>query len=185
MYISAVQNSADIHTAFNFFDRFRLVNGQALHQPYILLTGQTANFLFVSGPVEFAVLKSFIQQEKSIILPQQNFQSVPASSTEKKCTIIEQIKVILLLHYSCKSVNGFPHIRMTADNVDIIGFQILQHCFSPLSSEYIIFSETSGGSMISIPFLRITMFSFGRTFGTTVSELVVPLSWITLSGTIS
>ena len=89
------------------------------------------------------------------------------------------------LHYSCKSVNGLPHIRMSADNVDIIGFQILQHCFSPLSSEYIIFSEASGGSMISIPFLRITFFFFGRPLGTTVSELVVPLSWIKLIGTIS
>ena len=36
-------------------------------------------------------------------------------------------------------------------------------CFSPLSSEYIIFSETSGGRMISISFLRITMFSFEQT----------------------
>jgi hypothetical protein len=60
---------------------------------------QITYFLFTARPFEFAVLKPFVQQKKSIILPQQNFQSVSASSAEQKCTIIGIVKKCAVREY--------------------------------------------------------------------------------------
>ena len=187
MCVSTVQNSADVNSAFYFFDSLGLVYWQALHKPYVLLTGQVTDFLLTSGPVEFSVFKPFVQQNKSVCFPQQHLKTVPAPAAEQKCTAWKKIKLVLLLDDGCKSVNGLPHIRMSADDVDIFSRQFLQHCCNPLSSASSVRSSVLCGSSISIPFLRMKIFSllwssdFSAAIGTSFVVGVVAI----LSGIIS
>lgn len=92
-----METSADIHTTLDLFDRFRLVNRKPLHQPDELLTGQVSDRLLILRPVESAILQTLVQQQESITLPEQNFETVSASAAEQKCTIGEQIQLELLL----------------------------------------------------------------------------------------
>ena len=88
----SVENSANIHAAFDLFYRFWLVDRKSLHQPYELLTAKISDLLLVAGPAEPSAFKSFVEQQKTVALPKQCFQTVSSSSAEQKQAILKIIK---------------------------------------------------------------------------------------------
>lgn len=66
----------------------------------VLLRGQQFGFRFTAQPLETAGLQALVQQQKSISLPVQCFDSVPVSATEQKQRIGEWIQMELLLNIS-------------------------------------------------------------------------------------
>ena len=49
-----------------------------------------------------------------------HLHTISAMTTEQKRAACEQVKLKLLLYKCRKSVNGLPHIRISADDVDIV-----------------------------------------------------------------
>ena len=64
--------------------RFWLLNRQSLHQPAELLWGQIAYFSLASRPLEAAVLKPLIQENKAVALPKESLDTVTPASAEQK-----------------------------------------------------------------------------------------------------
>ena len=154
-----MEKSAYIHTADYFFDCLWLVDRQSLREPYELLTSNIPDLLLIARPGEFPVFKTFIQQQKAVIFPQKYLHTISATTTEQKRTVCcEQVELKLLLYKCCQPVNGLPHIRMSADDVDIVSSQVFQHSFRPLSSVSRSLSDISAGISTSIPSLRTIIF---------------------------
>ena len=115
-----MEKSAYIHTAGYFFDCLWLVDRQSLREPDELFMGNIPDLLFIARPGEFPVFKTLIQQQKAVIFPSKHLHTISAPAAEQKRAACEQVKLKLLLYKRRKSVNGLPHIRMSADDVDIV-----------------------------------------------------------------
>ena len=62
-----------------------------------------------------------VQKDKSILLPIQALDPIPATSAKQKQCIREWVQVKLLLNQDRKTVDPFPQICVSAGNVDVIG----------------------------------------------------------------
>ena len=153
-----MEKSAYIHTAGYFFDCLWLIDRQSLREPDELFTGNIPDLLFIARPGKFSVFKTFIQQQKAVIFPYKHLHTISAPAAEQKRTACEQVKPKLLLYKCRKSVNRFPHIRMSADDVDIVSSLVFQHSFRPLNSVRRSSSDISCGISTSIPSLRTIIF---------------------------
>lgn len=91
------------------------------HEPVELLPGQLLYFQLISGPAEPALdFHAFIQQHKSVRLPEQSFDPVTTFSTEKIQGASPWIHMELFFYNSTQPVNGFPHIRSACYDIDFI-----------------------------------------------------------------
>ena len=102
----SVDNSANIHAAVDLFYRFWLVDRKFLHQPYELLTGEISDLLLVAGPAEPSAFKSFVEQQKTVTLPKQCFQTAFSSSADRVIvsffySLVEGRGVVGGYFYSC------------------------------------------------------------------------------------
>ena len=105
----------DFTRSFRRFECFWLFDFKTGHEPVKLLPGQLLYFQLISGPAESALdFHTFIQQHKSVRLPEQSFDPVTTFSTEKIQGASPWIHMELILYNSTQPVNGFPHIRSTA-----------------------------------------------------------------------
>ena len=64
--------------------------------------------------------KYLTKNNEAIRFTEQSFDPVPSSSTEKKESTGRRIHLELVFDNSAESVNGFPHISVAADNVDLL-----------------------------------------------------------------
>ena len=70
--------------SFRRFECFWLFDFKTGHEPVELLPGQLLYFQLISGPAESALdFHTFIQQHKSVRLPEQSFDPVTTFSTEE------------------------------------------------------------------------------------------------------
>ena len=61
-----------------------------------------------------------VDQNKAIRFTEQSFDPVPSSSTEKEESTGRRIHLKLVFDNGAESVNGFSHIRIAADNIDLL-----------------------------------------------------------------
>ena len=100
-------------------DGFRLFDSQSFHQPLDLLRCQFARLRFISQPTERTVIEAFIQQQKSVSLPQQPFYLSAVSSAEQVKAPAERIQGQLSLNDGGKTVDSFSHIRISGDQIHV------------------------------------------------------------------
>ena len=73
--------------------------------------------------IDFSISDSLKIVRKSVLIYEtiiQSFDPVPSSSTEKEESTGRRIHLKLILDNGTESVNGFPHIGVAADNVDLL-----------------------------------------------------------------
>ena len=105
--------------SFRRFECFWLFNFKTGHEPVELLPGQLLYFQLISGPAESALdFHTFIQQHKSVRLPEQSFDPVTTFSTEEIQGASPWIHMELILYNSTQPVNRFPHIRSACYDQD-------------------------------------------------------------------
>ena len=85
----------------------------------VLLRGRQFGFRFTAWPLETAGLQALVQQQKSITLPIQCFDPVPASATEQKQRVGEGIQLELLLNHAGQTIDSSSEIGVTAGNIDL------------------------------------------------------------------
>ena len=107
-----------------------LVYAQSLHEPAVLLRCQCPGFAFFTGPLEITGLQPFVQQDKTVSFPIQRFDSIPASSAEKKQRIRKGIQMKLLPDQYCQTVYPTAQVGITAGNIHPVGSgEVSQHDF--------------------------------------------------------
>ena len=103
------------------FEGLGLVDIDPRHQPVKLPPGKIPDLRLLPGPLIAAMDRQpLVDQNKAIRFTEQSFDPVPSSSTEKKESTGRRIHLELVFDNSAESVNGFPHISVAADNVDLL-----------------------------------------------------------------
>lgn len=108
--------------------RLWLFHIQTFHEPAVLLRRQHSGFLFTARPLKAAGLQAFVQQQKSIPLPIECFDSVLASATEQKQRIGKRVQLKLLLDDAGQAIDAPPEVGVAASDIDLVGSgKIIQH----------------------------------------------------------
>ena len=103
------------------FKGFGLVNINPGHQPVKLPPGKVLDLRLPPWPlIAAADRQALIDQNEAIRFTEQSFDPVPSSSTEKKKRTGRRIHLKLVFGNGTESINGFPHISVATDNVDLL-----------------------------------------------------------------
>ena len=103
------------------FEGFGLVNIDPGHQPVKLPPGKIPDLRLLPGPlIAAADRQALIDQNEAVRFTEQSFDPVPSSSTEKEESTGRRIHLKLVLDNGAESVDGFSHIGIAADNVDLL-----------------------------------------------------------------
>ena len=85
---------------------------QSLHQHTVLVVCDRHCLICRTGPPECTIIESFVHKEKTIAFPEQCFDPVTSSSTEKKqCIFVVRIKLKLKAYDRCQSIDPTTEIR--------------------------------------------------------------------------
>ena len=92
--------------------------------------GEASHFIPITGPAVSPAdsRQSLIEKDKAIRLPHEYFYPVSPSPAEKEDSAPSRIHVKLILYNGTEAVYGLPHIRVAADDVDLInGRDVADH----------------------------------------------------------
>ena len=85
---------------------------QSLHQHTVLVVCDRHCLICRAGPPECTIIESLVHKEKTITFPEQCFDPVTSSSTEKKqCIFVVRIKLKLKAYDRCQSIDPTTKIR--------------------------------------------------------------------------
>ena len=94
---------------------------KAAHQQAVLLFRDEHGLLLCAGPAECAGAKPFVKQEKTIALPEEAFDTVISSATEKEQGIpVKRIQAELMADDGSQSIDPTPEIRKSAGDIDLL-----------------------------------------------------------------
>jgi len=111
-----------------------LLDTQPFHQPAVLLSSNAERFVLAARPLELALFKSLVEQEKAIALPVERFYSVGSSAAKQEQCVGTRVKPELLFNDSRKTVSTAAKIRVAAGEVDLRSAEIVQHDLSTRNS---------------------------------------------------
>ena len=103
---------------------FWLMDGETLYEPAELLLGEFHQIFRSVWPLIPAIFQSLIQQQESSLIPQESLDPVFPSATEQKEGGLMGIQTETGSHQSGQAVDGFPHIRISTGQVDMVGSDV-------------------------------------------------------------
>ena len=110
------------------FVGFWLLRFQSLHEPAVLLWSQYLHLIFCARPLEAACFQPLIQKQKSVPLPVQRLDTIPASAAKQEQRCLKRIHLKLVLHHTSQSVYPTPEVRVAAGDVDrTMAIEVVQH----------------------------------------------------------
>ena len=91
---------------FQLRDRMACNDLQSLHQHTVLVVCDRHCLICRTGPPECTIIESLVHKEKTIAFPEQCFDPIASSSTEKKqCIFVVRIKLKLKAYDRCQSID--------------------------------------------------------------------------------
>ena len=112
----------------------RLLNTQSFHQPAVLLSSNAERLVLAARPLELALFKPLVEQEKTVALPVECFDSVGSPAAKQEQRIGTRIKMELLFNDSRQTVDTTTKIGVAAGEVDLRSAEIAQHDLSTRNS---------------------------------------------------
>ena len=103
----------------HFSMSFRLLNTQSFHQPSVLLSSNAERLVLTPRPLELALFKSLVEQEKAVALPVERLDSVGSSATKQEQRVGTRVKLELLFNDGRQTVDTTAKIRVAAGKVDL------------------------------------------------------------------
>ena len=79
---------------------FRLLDTQSFHQPAVLLSSNAERLVLTPRPLELALFKSLVEQEKAIAFPVERLDSVGSPAAEQEQRVGTRVKPELLFNDS-------------------------------------------------------------------------------------
>lgn len=107
-----------------------LLDTQSFHQPAVLLRGNAERFVRTPRPLELALFKPLVEQEKTVAFPVECFDPVGSSAAEQKQRVGTRVKPELLFNDGCQSIDPAAKIGVAAGEVDLRSAEIAQHDLS-------------------------------------------------------
>lgn len=118
-FLPFAQISCHAFRRFNRLDRLLWFCGKTFHQPSELLWRQRPDFCFVTRSDELPLFKSFVEERKTILFPNQTFDAVGFATTEKVQGLRNIGTVIrLLIDDGHQRIDPGPEICVSANNVN-------------------------------------------------------------------
>ena len=77
---------------------FWLLDTQSFHQPAVLLSSNAERLVLTPWPLELALFKPLVEQEKAIAFPVERFDPVGSSPAKQEQRVCTGIKIKLLLN---------------------------------------------------------------------------------------
>ena len=111
--------------------RFRLGNGQPLHEPAEFLLRKLPQLRFVSRPLEPFLRQALVQQNVSRSVPIQRFDAVCPPSAEQIQRRLIHFLAELGLHQCSQAVYLLAHVRIAAGDVVVLHAAEIKHGLSP------------------------------------------------------
>ena len=108
----------------HFSMSFRLLNTQPFHQPAVLLSSNAERLILTARPLELALFKSLVEQEKAVALPVERLDSVGSPAAEQEQRVGTRVKPELLFNDGCQTVDPTAKIRVAAGKVDLCSAEI-------------------------------------------------------------
>ena len=108
----------------------RLLNAQSFHQPAILLSSNAERLVLTPRPLELALFKPLVEQEETVSLPVERFDSVGSSAAKQEQCVGTRIKFKLLFNDSRQTIDPTAKIGVAAGEVDLRSAEIAQHDLS-------------------------------------------------------
>ena len=102
----------------------RLLDTQSFHQPSVLLSSNAERFILAARPLELALFKSLVEQEKAVSLPVERFDSVGSSAAKQEQCVGTRIKFKLLFNDSRQTIDPTAKIGVAAGKVDLRSAEI-------------------------------------------------------------
>ena len=108
-----------------------LLDTQSFHQPAVLLSSNAECFVLTARPLELALFKALVEQEKAVALPVERLDSVGSPAAEQEQRVGTRVKPELLFNDGCQSIDPTAKIGVAASEVDLRSAEIaLRHrCF--------------------------------------------------------
>lgn len=103
----------------HFSMSFRLLNTQSFHQPSVLLSSNAERLVLTPRPLELALFKPFVEQEKAVALPVERFDSVGSPAAKQKQCVGTRVKLELLFNDSRQTVDTTAKVSVAAGEVDL------------------------------------------------------------------
>ena len=79
---------------------FRLLDTQSFHQPPVLLSSNAERLILAPRPLELALFKPLVEQEKAVALPVERFYPVGSPAAKQEQCIRTWVKMELLFNDS-------------------------------------------------------------------------------------
>ena len=92
---------------------------QSFHQPSVLLSSNAERLVLTPRPLELALFKSLVEQEKAVALPVERLDSVGSPAAEQEQRVGTRVKPELLFDDSRQTVNPTAKIGVAAGEVDL------------------------------------------------------------------
>ena len=80
--------------------RLRLLDTQSFHQPAVLLSSNAERLILAPRPLKLAFFQPFVEQEKTVALPIQRFDSVGSPAAKQEQRVGTRVKMELLFNDS-------------------------------------------------------------------------------------
>lgn len=103
---------------------FWLMDGETLYEPAELLLGEFHQIFRSVWPLIPAIFQSLVQQQESSLIPQESLDPVFPSATEQKEGRLMGIQMETGSHQSGQAIDGFPHIRVSTGQVNMVGSDV-------------------------------------------------------------
>ena len=114
----------------HFSVRLRLLDTQSFHQPAVLLSSNAKRLVLAARPLELALFKPLVEQEKTVALPVECFDSVGSPAAKQEQRVGTRVKTELLFNDSCQTVDTTAKIGIAAGEVYLRSAEIAQHDLS-------------------------------------------------------
>ena len=101
-----------------------LLNTQSFHQPAVLLSSNAERLVLTPRPLELALFKPLVEQEKAVALPVERFDSVGSPAAEQKQRVGTRVKTELLFNDGCQSIDPTAKIGVATGEVDLRSAEI-------------------------------------------------------------
>ena len=108
----------------HFSMSFRLLNTQSFHQPSVLLSSNAERLVLTPRPLELALFKSLVEQEKAVARPVERLDSVGSPAAEQKQRVGTRVKPELLFNDGCQSIDPTAKIGVAAGEIDLRSAEI-------------------------------------------------------------
>ena len=101
-------------------NQFGRRDGEPFREPAELLLRNLQYVFGLIRPLILAIFEALVEQQEACLIPEQALDAVLATATEQEERRLVRVQMEVRDNQGGKPVNGLPHVRMAASQIDVI-----------------------------------------------------------------